>query len=190
MSKYEMNQYNLQSYFKSLCNSFYIAYEQVKRLEKEQESLEKESPKKDLETAKGLLKIGDEILTPNKYVILKHSREQLLKEKEKLEEMISFWSDNMWADYEAIKCALYTIKDNNFYIIVTTKEEIYALMRFYYEHTVEDYPVVNMEKEYREAFPTGEEVYEDFLKAYDFDYWADAKGVEDGAMKELYEKYF
>lgn len=35
MSEYKMSQYELQSYFKSLCNSFYIAYDQVKRLEKE-----------------------------------------------------------------------------------------------------------------------------------------------------------
>ena len=40
MSSYTMEQEVLQSYFESLCNSFYIAYEQVKRLEKEMDELD------------------------------------------------------------------------------------------------------------------------------------------------------
>jgi len=45
----KMEQYELQSYFKSLCNSFYIAYEQVKRLEKEEDDLIESYNEEDLE---------------------------------------------------------------------------------------------------------------------------------------------
>lgn len=204
MSEYKMNQYDLQSYFKSLCNSFYIAYEQVKRLEKEKKALVNDYNEEDLEMVKSLLEISVADSTQNKYITYKYSYEELEKEKERLEaedqefdrkideleKIRSYWSDNMREDFEAIKSVLYTIKDNGFSIIVTTKAEVYALMRFYYDHLVEDYEVINMKEEYRQAFPTGEKLYADFLYAYDYDFWADSKGVEYGAMQELYNKYF
>lgn len=201
MSDYKMTGYEIQSYFKSLCNSFYIAYDQVKRLEKEKKELNDNYDETDLETVKSLIEMESRVTIPNKYVTLKYSRSELLKEKalleakaqeyerkyKELDDTCSFWSDNMWQDYEAVKSTLYTIKSNNFSIIVTTKEEIYALMRFYYEHTVEDYAVVNIEKEYREAFPTGEELYDDFMLAYKEA--LDENGLPD-TMSILYEEYF
>lgn len=201
MSDYKMTGYEIQSYFKSLCNSFYIAYDQVKRLEKEKKELNDNYDETDLETVKSLIEMESRVTIPNKYVTLKYSRSELLKEKalleakaqeyerkyKELDDTCSFWSDNMWQDYEAVKSTLYTIERNNFSIIVTTKEEIYALMRFYYEHTVEDYAVVNIEKEYREAFPTGEELYDDFMLAYQEA--LDENGLPD-TMSTLYEEYF
>lgn len=215
MSDYKMNQYDLQSYFKSLCNSFYIAYEQVKRLEKEEDDLAENYNENDLETVKGLLGIEAYISIPNKYITLAYSREELEKEKERLEaeqqeyerksdeldNIHRFWAKTMWNTHNVISNFIKSIiryekdneekdKDNKFSVIVTTKQEVYALIAFYSNNSVEEYPIVNMKEEYRKIFPTGEQVYEDFLKAYDFDYWADAKGVEEGEMKELREKYF
>ena len=44
-----MKRDTLQSYFKSLCNSFYIAYAEVKRLEKELEEVDSTVEEKNLE---------------------------------------------------------------------------------------------------------------------------------------------
>ncbi len=201
MSEYKMNQYDLQSYFKSLCNSFYIAYQQVRRLEKEEDALVNDYNEEDLEMVKSLLKISVADSTQNKYITYKYSYEELEKEKERLEaeeqefdrkteelgKICSYWSNNMWKDFEAIKSVLYTIKDNGFSIIVTTKAEIYALIRFYYTYKVKDYPIINMEEEYRQAFPTIEELSDDFLFAYEE---ALNENGFPNTMDLLYDKYF
>ncbi len=198
MSEYKMNQYELQSYFKSLCNSFYIAYDQVKRLEKEEERLDNDYNEEDLETVKSLLKMQS---CSNKYLTLNYSREELEKEKERLEaeeqeyerqynelrKICKYWSDRMWDVYYAIEKVLYTIKDNKFSIILTTKAEIYALINFYYAHLVKDVPVVNLEEDGKKAFPTGKKLYDDFLSTYE-------KALNSigpkNVMKTLYNKYF
>lgn len=215
MSEYKMNQYDLQSYFKSLCNSFYIAYEQVKRLEKERKELRSQYSEEDLEVVNSIINLIEEKTTTNKYIIILYSNEELEEKKERLEKekeeyierikelnkILEYWSDFMWDTHKVISDFIKSIiryeedneeidKDNKFSVIVTTKQEVYALIAFYSNNSVEEYPIINMEEKYRESFPTGEEVYEDFLKAYDFDYWADAKGVEEGAMKEVRKKYF
>ncbi len=197
MSDYKMNQYDLQSYFKSLCNSFYIAYEQVKRLEKEEDDLREIYNEEDLEMVNNLLKISVADSTQNKYIIYKNSREELEEEKERLQveeqkieelgEIRDYWANHMWQDFEAIKSVIYTIKDNGFSIIVTTKAEIYALIRFYYSCGVKNYPIINMEEEYREVFPNGEELYDDFIFAYEEA--IKENGIPD-TMSSLYEKYF
>lgn len=201
MSEYKMNQYDLQSYFKSLCNSFYIAYEQVKRLEKEEDDLRESYNEEDLEMINNLLEISVADSTQNKYITYKYSREELEKEKERIQveeqefdrkieepgEIRGYWSNRMRQDFEAIKSVIYTIKDNGFSIIVTTKAEIYALIRFYYSYGVKNYPIINMEEEYREVFPNGEELYDDFIFAYEEA--IKENGIPD-TMSSLYEKYF
>ncbi len=146
MGEYKMNQYDLQRYFKSLCNSFYIAYEQVRRSEKE-----------------------------------------YYREDEELGQTFDYWLNNMQEDFEALKSVLYTIKDNDFSIIVTTKAEIYALIKFYYTHTVKSYPIINMEEEYIQAFPRIEELSDDFIIAY-------KKALDENEkaylMEVLFDKYF
>lgn len=180
MSEYKMNQCDLQSYFKSLCNSFYIAYSQVKRLEEEEKRLQNDYHEEDLETVKGLLGIADWVIIPNKYVTLKYSSEELLQEKERLEEkeeeyersieeldkILEFWVDHMKKNMGIIEGVINTIKNNNFSIIVTTKEEIYALIDFYSKKSVKKYPIVNMEEEYKQLFPTREKMYDEFFCAY------------------------
>lgn len=201
MSEYKMNQYDLQSYFKSLCNSFYIAYSQVKRLEKERERLQNDYHEEDLKTVKGLLGIASWVIVPNKYVTLKYSSEELLQEKERLEakkeenerdikelsKILEFWSSCMYRDLEAIKGVINTIKNNNFSIIVTTKEEIYALISFYAENRIKKYPIVNVEEEYKQVFPTGEKMYDEFF--YLYKKYLDESETKD-YMTTLYYKYF
>lgn len=201
MSDYKMNQDDLQSYFKSLCNSFYIAYEQVKRLEKEEEDVSESYNEEDLKTVKKLLEITDSITTPNNYFTLKFPREELLEIKERLEKeqqeyqtkiqelekICKTWSTHMWYVSEAIKNVLYTIKDNGFLIIVTTKAEIYALIGFYYSHKVKNYPIINMDEETIKSFPCVEELSDDFIFAYKEA--LDENGKEN-IMAILYNQYF
>lgn len=202
MSEYKMNQYDLQSYFKSLCNSFYIAYEQVKRSEKEEDDLTESYNEEDLEMVNNLLEISVADSTQNKYITYKYSREELEKEKErlqaeeqefdgKIEELDKirvYWVEHMQKIYEEIKSVINTIKYNGFSIIVTTKAEVYVLIHFYsnWDSTVKQYPIVNMKKEYREAFPTEEEIYDDFLYAYE----EDMKCGKSIFMGRIYDKYF
>ena len=202
MSEYKMNQYDLQSYFKSLCNSFYIAYEQVKRLEKEKKALVNDYNEEDLEMVKSLLEISVADSTQNKYITYKYSREELEKEKErleaeekeyerkieKLETVLSEWAGNMRKVSKEIAETIYQIKNNKFSIIVTTKAEVYALIRFYstWNYSVKEYPIVNMAEEYRPVFPTGEEVYEGFLYAYEEDMKCDSNVF----MSRIFDKYF
>lgn len=156
MSDYKMSQYDLQSYFKSLCNSFYIAYEQVKRLEKEEEGLKAEE-------------------------------QEYGRKFRELSKIRNYWEDNMYQDYEAIKSVLYTMKENGFLIIVTTKAEIYALIKYYSCYKVKYFPIINMDEKYMQAFPTGEELYDDFLSAYKE---ALDKDCVPDAMDLLEDKYF
>ncbi len=198
MSDYKMDQYQLQSYFKSLCNSFYIAYDQVKRLEKEDERLANDYNEEDLETVKSLLETE---CCSNKYLTLNYSREELEKEQERLEaekqeyerkseelgQIFSYWEYQMWKEYYAIESVLYRIKNEDFTIIVTTKQEIYALMLFYSKNAVKRCPVVNLEEDGKRAFPTGEELYDSFIFAYEE---VLIHSESEYIMNLLYDKYF
>ncbi len=202
MSEYTMNQYDLQRYFKSLCNSFYIAYEQVKRLKEEKKALNNDYNEEDLKMVNSLLEISVVDSTQNKYVIYKYSHEELEKEKERLEaerqefegkteeleKIRNYWFDSMLRVFADIERVLFTIKDNNFSIILTTKAEIYALMHFYghCNHLVYKYPIVNVKEYSKKVYKTKNEVYLDFLHAYE-------SGLENGwadDMSRLYNKYF
>lgn len=57
----------------------------------------------------------------------------------------------------------------------------------YYSSDVKNYPIINMEEEYREVFPNGEELYDDFIFAYEEA--IKENGIPD-TMSLLYEKYF
>lgn len=200
MSEYKLNEYELQSYFKSLCNSFYIAYSKVKRLEEEKKNLQSGYDEESLEIVKSLIELESWVTIPNKYVTLEYSREELLKEKERLEaeeqeyekkskelmKTLRIWSDNMWKEYQAIARILYMIRDNKFHVIVTTKQEIYALILFYANYRVEACPIININEECRKIFPTGEKIYDDFLYAYE----EDMKCGKSNLMEIVYNQYF
>ncbi len=178
MSDYKMSQYDLQSYFKSLCNSFYIAYEQVKRLGKELNILRHVYNEREY--------YNKEELEKNKERLEIEEQEYKVKSKE-LSKVYNIWTNRISKIYLEIMSTILIIKDNKFSIIITTKEEIYALMCFYSRwcQSVTEYPIVNMEEEFRQVFPTGEQVYEDFLYAYE----KDMKFGSNEFMEMIYRHY-
>lgn len=197
MSRYTMDQYTLQGYFKSLCNSFYIAYEQVKRLEKLEEELESTCPEEELELVRNLLEISVPEELEQKYMASKYSKEELEKRKEELElakdeydekckeleEPRTFWSELLWKKgSKSIALVLKQIKKENFSVIVTSKEEIIALMAFFKNYSVEEYGIINTEEQYLKSFPSDKKMYEDFFAAYCL--------ADEDEMKKVIKKYF
>ena len=84
-----MKQYTLQSYFKSLCNSFYIAYVEVKRLERELKEADSTVEEENLENVKEVLKIMKDTESPiHKYINFKSTEPELEAEKVRLEQII------------------------------------------------------------------------------------------------------
>lgn len=197
MSNYTMDQYTLQSYFKSLCNSFYIAYKQVKRLEKEMDELDSTCLDEELEMVKSCLQVYKTEEWQQKYIIQKYSKEELEKRKEELEQTkkeydekckelersYRFWNNSLWeGEAKNIWRLLGTIKEENFSVIVTNKEEVIALMAFFRERSVEEYRIINTDEQCLKSFPTGEKMYEEFFSAYCL--------CDDEEMKEVIHKYF
>lgn len=197
MSNYTMNQDTLQSYFKSLCNSFYIAYEQVKQLEKLAEELESTCPDEELEIVERCLKVYELEEWQQKYIMQKYSKEELEKQKERLEmakkeydekceeleRPYRFWNNSLWErGAKNISGLLGTMKENGFSIIVTNREEIIALMAFFRERSVKEYRIINTDEQYLKSFPTGEKMYEEFYAAYCLE--------DDKEMEKVIHKYF
>lgn len=195
MKDYTMDQYTIQSYFKSLCNSFYIAYEQIKRLEEKKKEIEDAFPQEELETVNMLLENYSK-LEKYKAVVQVCSKEELKQKKEQLEALKSiyeqnqeeqkhswdFWTDKLWNDsYHRIEDILETIKRENYSIIVTKKEEVFTLMAFYRDYYVEFYRIINVEEKYLECFPT-DDMSKEFLEAY--------ISENDEEMHKIYSKYF
>lgn len=198
----QMGQYELQSYFKSLCNSFYIAYQQEKRLEKERDEINLEDKTEDLEMIGYLLDCNIEENVQNRYISTKYSQEELQREKERLEALqeeyereYNKWNDKIYewqyrkrraaSDIERI---VGEIAEKKYTVIVTSEAEIYALMYFYASNNVEKYPIINVEEQYMKLFPKGNAVYIDFLTAYHYDL---TTCINNGSkMKEVYHYYF
>lgn len=198
MSNYKMDQYTLQSYFKSICNSFYIAYIQVKRLEKLEDELESICPENELELVKNLLKISVPEELQQKYMSSKYSKEELLeKRKEELElakkeydekckelqDPKWLWNELLWKTAgRSITILLKQIKEEDFSVIVTSKEEIIALMAFFRGVSVEEYRIINTDEQCLKSFPTGEKMYEEFFSAYCL--------CDNKEMEKVIKKYF
>lgn len=174
-----MKQYTLQSYFKSLCNSFYIAYVEVKRLERELKEADSTVEKENLENVKEVLKIMKDTESPiHKYINFKSTEPELEAEKVRLEQIIhqkdekrknmneenSFWSEWMWHLENEIWRVLLKIERMEKTIIVTSKEEVYALMFVYRSEGL--IPILNTKEQYLESFPKNNKVCSNFLKVY------------------------
>lgn len=203
-----MGQYELQSYFKSICDSFYIAYQQVRRLEREIEELEKTSKEQELELLekmKPFYEVEDKEF--QKYISLRCSKEELESEKERLEEfqkkyrqklaklneICNAWVDLMIEDRRRIESIVEEIKGNKYSIIITSKAQIYALMDFYKYYPVKRFPIINEEELAKKTFfAEGTTLYEDFLTAYHLDMQATSFNCssDTGNMEKVYERYF
>ena len=174
-----MNGYILQSYFKSLCNSFYIAYAEVKRLERELEEVDSTVEKGNLEKVEEVLTAMRDTENPiHKYISFKNTEEELETEKAELEQIIdqkdlkskimneenAFWSEWMWHLENEIWRVLLQIRRMEKTIIVTSKEEVYALMFVYHSEGL--ITILNTKEQYLEPFPKSDKVCCDFLKIY------------------------
>lgn len=197
MSNYTIDQYTLQSYFESLCNSFYIAYSQVKRLEKLDEELESTCLDEELKMVKSCLQVYKSEEWQQKYIMQKYSKEELEKRKEELEQakkkydekckelkgLRDFcWDELFWKNVKDIEAILFKIIRNKFSIIITSKEEIIALMAFFGDNSVGRYRIINTDEQCLKSFPTGEKMYEDFYAAYCLE--------DDEEMKKVIQRYF
>jgi len=201
-------QYELQSYFKSLCNSFYIAYRQVKRLEREIEELETTSKAQELQLLRTMEPFYEEEIKEElqKYISLKCSKEDLQEEKERvitfqqnytknhvqLEKRYDFWVDLVRENRNRIEVAIQQIRRNEFSIIITSEAELYALIDFYSGYPAKRYPVINEEEQYKKEFSVEGTLYKDFLNAYQRDLQASAFNCNSDTenMHEVYIKYF
>lgn len=174
-----MEGYKLQSYFKSLCNSFYIAYAEVKRLEKELEWVDSTVEEETLEKVKEVLTTMEDTESPiHKYINFKHTELEMEEEKARLEAIINqkneksesigeekeIWSNWLWELREQIYGVLMQINREKQKIIITSKEEIYVLMFIYrIEGTIR---VLNTKEEYLISYPKNDKICCDFLEIY------------------------
>lgn len=174
-----MEQDTLQSYFKSLCNSFYIAYAEVKRLERELEEVDSTSDKESLECVRKVLEVvKDKDNLAHKWMNFKSTEPELEAEKAELEQIIdqkdlkskimkeenAFWFELMGNLRDEIWRVLLQIERENKTVIVTSKEEVYALMFVYRSEGL--IPVLNTEEQYLTAFPKSNKIYCNFLEIY------------------------
>ena len=131
-----MRQYANQSFFKSLCKANYLAYEEVRRLNK-------------------------------------------LNQEETSEKLN--WIMRMAATYNIIAHTLKDMIDNKQSIIVTSKEEVMALIVFYNENTIAGNGVVNLDKMYMDVYPK-DKISQRFLQAY--------KDMNNYEIYKMYEKMY
>lgn len=173
-----MKQDTLQSYFKSLCNSFYIAYAEVKRLEEELKKVDSTVEKKNLEKVKEVLTAMRDTESPiHKYISFKYTEAELELEKAELEliihqkdkktetiEEMRLWAKWMRELRGQIYRTLLPIEREKQTIIVTSKEEVYALMLIYREEGLIN--VLEIKEEYLTSFPKNDKVCSNFLEIY------------------------
>ncbi len=175
-----MELYTLQSYFKSLCNSFYIAYAEKKRLEEKLKEADLTNEKKTLKEVEKVLEImKDSESTAHRYICFECTEQELKKEKEKFEETILKKSNRFfemeserreWAERLGILESMLwkdLVKISRSYqkIIVTSKKEVYAIMYVYAkEATV--LRVLNIEEQYLIDFPKDDKLCSSFLTIY------------------------
>jgi len=191
-----MDQYTMQSYFKALCNAYYIAYEQSKRLVKEVDKLDENDKSEELEEIEKLqgLHLNEEM--QKKYLSADFSKEKLaevhkeLQEKqndyvvrrEKLNKEYQHYKRQMSQLEKLIIEIIRVIEENEYHIIITSKNEILPLLRFFYTHQIRHSKIINMDEEYLRLFPTGEKLCEDFFRAYSSEDYE--------LMDKLYNEYF
>ena len=175
-----MDEYTMQSYFKTLSNAYCIAYEQMERLKKEDEEISKLDRTDELDELKKLQSLDITVGVTKKYLSSDFSKErladiqsQLEKEQQdyeerqnKLDAEYAGWRKRKEELDALIREAIITIKENGFHIIVMSKEQIIALLCFFVKNNISNYKVINTEEEFLQSFPVEEEWYQDFFEAY------------------------
>lgn len=132
----------IQSYFRTLCKSYYVAYKQLKRLKKECDKVIKESPGNELTEIRNLQKLCLSEEHSKKYLSANFSKQELAKEEEelskksaecrekfkKIEYEFEKWNENREKLMEAIIKAMETIRSYNYEITVKSKAEVIVLI--------------------------------------------------------------
>lgn len=178
MINYEMHPYTLQSYFKNMCKSAYLAHEQLKRIRENQQKVETEL----MRMRQELLGLDsscseEELKKKTVEISVYKAKSEILRNNE------SFWGGSFNRNKIVIDRIISEIEDQHFQIIVTSKEEIFGLMIYYMTHEGSEdyYDLINTKENFLDFF-FKEEMYTDFI----YTYWE--KNSKN--MKTVFEEYF
>lgn len=166
----------------------------MKRLEAKEEELEEKYPQEELEAVNLLLdnsipeslrkEIGlcsDEELEEKKKEYERLEEEYKQKSKE-LEEARRFWGNELWQKCaKQVESVISEVKEQEFFIFVTSKEKVIVLMAFFRNAKLEDNEIIDVSGDVLSLFPK-DEMSQEFLKAY--------LSKEDAEMKKVIKKYF
>jgi len=194
MEKFTLEREILQSYFESVCKSFYIAYTQVRRLDAKDDELEEKYPVEELAVVNLLLDNSiPESLRKEIGLCSEEELEEKKKEYERLEEEYKqkskalegarrFWGNELWQ-----KCAkqvegiISKMKNQGISIIITRREEVITFMAFLRNAKLEDNEIIDVSENGLPSFPK-DGMSQEFLKAY--------LSKNDDEMKKVIKKYF
>lgn len=196
MNKSNIDQYKVQSYFKGVCENFCIVFKEVKRLENQKKELQELSPTEELKLVNKIMGMLEQKESTEKYITHKYSKEELEKEKQVLQEKqqecndelkkceieAEFWNRRFAKVTEELEDLISAIRRKGLTVIVTSEEEIIALMYFYRDNSVKTYDIINIEEKNLIPFPDGKKMYEDFYSAYCL--------KDDEEMERNYNRYF
>lgn len=123
--------------------------------------------------------------TCNQIIRLENERTKLSENdsnEEKIKKLVDeavFWAERFQVQLSEIDCIVKEAAFNHYKFIVTTEEEVYALLSYFAQNKVFD--IVNVDDNVRDSFPQSE-MSKEFFKAY-------VLADEDG-LKKVIEKYF
>lgn len=185
-----MKGYTLQSYFKSLCNTYCIALKEKRRIEEKSCKLERYDPTNELMRIQSLLKLDLTEEMIKKYMSPNFSKEELKTEEEKLQKeaerytkkraeyssQILIWKERVSCLKEEITYVIQLLEN----VIVITKEEVIVFIEFFQEKGFNENKI-NTDEQYLQSFPK-DEISEQFLEIY--------LCQNSEKLKELYETIF
>lgn len=191
-----MHPYTIQSYFKSLCDVYYIAYQNRNRLLEQAEELKTFDRTPELIVIEKLkqLELTDEI--KKKYFSedfskealgqiqekLRQEMEEYMEKKQIINKEFSYWKEQMAGLEKQIIETIKTAVKNGYYIIITSKNQIIPLISLFYKNEIKGIRFINMEEDLLRLYPVGDETCEEFFKAYSSEDYE--------KMLELYKKCF
>ena len=191
-----MHPYTIQSYFKTLCDVYYIAYENKNRILKRDEELKAFDRKTELTVIEKLKQLELTEVIKKKYfsedfskteleVIqeqLRKEQEYYMKEKEKINKEFSYWKEQMAGTEKQLIETIKKVVERGYYLIITSKKQIIPLISLFYKNEIKGIRFINLEEELLRLYPVGDVLCEEFFKAYSSEDYE--------IIIELYRKYF
>jgi len=190
-----MHPYTMQSYFKSLCDAYYIAYENRNRILREDEELKKFDKAAEMKVVEKLkeLELTDEIQC--KYFStgfskdelgeiqrkLQEEQEEYRKKKEKLNKEFSYWKQQMAGIERQMIETIKVIEENGYYIIITSLKQVICLIALFYKNEITGTKVITTDKEFSKIYPQ-DDISTEFFTAYETQ--------NNELMKKLYKKCY